>query len=289
MKFPKKITLARIAAHDFNRALRIWENRLPDIDILRCLVNERARALAIFIRSLGVAIIGTLWLSTAKGTLALKTGVFDLAIPVAYANLFVAATVFGALVQAINYMILNEFIRIASNKFFKFDAPWVLTVLQDGGSAWSIGAIAQFRFFRSSQAHNRFGSALALLLNLPMLAMFFFAYSINISVGIRVLTSVGILSSSGMAVLIGWLLIIYPLAHIALLRIPFGFEKNTQFIRWNFLTKIYRRIGLWPPRVNAWVEQAQAPATNKALTRREQIEAENEARTAELRRKYRSY
>jgi hypothetical protein len=139
MKFPRKITLARIASHDFNR--RVWKIRLPDTDILRSLVNERARALTLFVRNLGMAMLTTLWLSAAKSTLALKLTFVDLTIPAAYVNFVLAAMLFGTAVQAINYLILNDFVRVASNKLFKFDAPWVLTALQDGGSVWSIAAV----------------------------------------------------------------------------------------------------------------------------------------------------
>jgi hypothetical protein len=169
MKFPRKITLARIASHDFNRALRVWKIRLPDTDILRSLVNERARALTLFVRNLGIAMLTTLWLSTAKSTLALKLTFVDLTIPAAYVNFVLAVMLFGTAVQAINYMILNEFVRVASNKLFKFDAPWVLTALHDGGSVWSIAAVTQFRFFQSTAAHNRFGKSVMWLTNLLFL------------------------------------------------------------------------------------------------------------------------
>jgi hypothetical protein len=159
-------------------------------------------------------------------------------------NFVLAVMLFGTAVQAINYMILNEFVRVASNKLFKFDAPWVLTALHDGGSVWSIAAVTQFRFFQSTAAHNRFGKSVMWLTNLPFFAMFASAYWIVISVGIRVIHNDGILTSGGVFTLIAWLLIIYPLAYIALLRIPFAFNKNTQFIRWVFLTRMYRRIGL---------------------------------------------
>ncbi len=78
MKLPKKITLARIASHDFNRALRVWKKRIPDTDIFRLLVHERTRALAVAIRSFGIGIIGALWLSTAKSSLTLKLMFLDL-------------------------------------------------------------------------------------------------------------------------------------------------------------------------------------------------------------------
>lgn len=97
MRFPRKITLARIATHDFNRALRVWRKRLPESDILRSLVNERARALTIAIRSFGIAVIGALWLSSVKSTMALKVMFADLTVPAAYVNFVVAAAVFSTL------------------------------------------------------------------------------------------------------------------------------------------------------------------------------------------------
>lgn len=73
MKFPRTITPARIATHDFNRALHIWKVRLTDTEIFRCLVHERSRALSVAIRSFGIALMGALWLSTAKTALKCKT------------------------------------------------------------------------------------------------------------------------------------------------------------------------------------------------------------------------
>jgi hypothetical protein len=289
MKSPKKITLARIASHDFNRALRIWRTRLSETDILRYLVHERSRALAIAIRSFGIALIGALWLSTAKSTLTLKLAFIDLTMPAAYVNFAVAAAVFGALVHATNYMLLNEFVRVASNKLFRFDSPWVLTVLQDGGSAWSIGAVAQFRFFQSSNAHSRFGKAAVLLANVPFLAMLVAIYWIIGSVGARVLSQDGLLATTSIFTVIAWLIVLYPLGYIALIRFPFSFTKNTKFIRWNFLTRMYRRAGFWPPRVGEWLPKNKAAKVvpiEIENQRRATIEAENEARTAELRRKY---
>ena len=291
MRFPRKITLARIATHDFNRALRVWRKRLPESDILRSLVNERARALTIAIRSFGIAVIGALWLSSVKSTMALKVMFADLTVPAAYVNFVVAAAVFSALIHATSYALLNDFVRVASNKLFKFDAPWVLTVLQEGGSAWSIGAVAQFRFFQSSKVHGRLGEVAVLLVNVTFLAMLVAVYWIVFKVGVRVVRSDGLLSASGLFTIIAWMLMAYPPAYIALLRTPLSFTKNTKFIRWNFLTPIYRRAGFWPPQTLEWLNQNPPPKTAQvqvetSTNARARIEAQNQARTAELRRKY---
>jgi hypothetical protein len=280
MKYPRKITLWRIASHDFNRSLRIWKTRLSDTEILRSLINERARAQAISLRSFGLSLIGALWLSTAHATLALKLPLIDLTIPLAYVNFAVAIFVFGTAVNATNYLMLNEFVRIASNKLFGFNAPWVLTVLHDGGNTWSIPLVRQYRFFQSSKAHNRLGMAVLWLTNLPFLAVLIAVYWIEIQVGIYVLSHDGILSAGGAFTVIAWLLIMYPVAFITVMQIPFEFTKNVLFIRWIFLRNIYRRSG------GVWVPRTFASADENVARKRAEIESQNEARTAELRRKH---
>lgn len=183
-----------------------------------------------------------------------------------------------ALIHVASYFLMNEFVRVASNKLFQFHAPWALTVLQDGGSVWSIGAITQFRFFKSGKTHKHLGRLAILLVNLPFLAMLVVVCWIVGTVGIRVLRNDGLLSATGVFTLIAFLLVIYPLFYLFLLRTPFRFTKNTTFIRWNFLTKMYRRSGRWHPRSSIWI----------AENRRAAIESENKSRTEYLRKKYQS-
>lgn len=249
----KRFTLGRIALHEFNRALRIWKTLLPPLEIFKLVVEQRAKALAIVIRCFAMAGIGALWLVANKTELAIKIAFLDVSIPTSYANFFVAALLFGTLINAVNFVFINEFVRIACNKLFNFDSPWVLNVPLDGGNAWFIGGVRQFRFMSSSKAHGLFGMASVWLINLPFLAILAIIYWIVFSVGFRVLRSEGFASVGSLLTILGWLLAIYPLLLVATISIPFEFEKNTRFIRWVFLRRIYRRAGLWPPRTEFWV------------------------------------
>ena len=99
---------------------------------------------------------------------------------------------------------------------------------------------------------------MALLTNLPLLMILIVGYWTVSSVGVQVLRRDGLLSTAGAFTIVGWLLMLYPVALAILLRVPFKFTKNTSFIRWNFLSRMYRRDGKWPPRVDNWLAESKA-------------------------------
>jgi hypothetical protein len=253
----KKLTPSAVAAHDFNRALRVWRKVLPPADILKLLVRERAGALQAGLRSFGLAVVGTLWLAANRSELSLKVSLVDFVVPVAYVIFAVSVLYFVTCLQFISYFMLNNFVQIASNKLFKFDSGWALTTLQDGGSAWSAAWVRQFRFLSSSGAHRRWGSAVVWLVNLPAVMVLVTGYWIVAIVGVAVLRSEGVFSIAGAFTIIGWLFMAFPVLLVILLCTRFTFTKNVGFIRWNFLAPMYRRQGGRPPRVNHWIPQPQ--------------------------------
>ncbi len=250
---PKKLTLARLAGHDFNRSLRVWKKYLKPEEILTRLCQERSRALAMSLRNGGIAAVGTLWLLANKSELSLKLALIELNVPASYVNFAVAFLLFGTVVHLLNYFVLNHFVMIASNKLFGFDCPWALTTILDGGSVWINGSILQFRFLSSGAAHKRLGRASAALANIPLVAILLVAFWAVIAVGINVVKNRGLFSLDAMFTLIAWVTLIYSISQIVLMFIPFTFAKNVQFVRWNFLWRLYRRQGLMPPRAGVWL------------------------------------
>ena len=171
----KKLTLARIAVHDFNRALRVWQTQLDPIDIFEQLVGQRSKAMIHFMRSLPLAIAGVLWLAANKPELALKVSLIDISVPAAYVNFGVALLFFTALQNLINWALLNEFVRIASARLFKFEGG-TLSVFLDGGSAGSLALAKQYRFLSSGRWHSALGPMMLSLLCLPFLAILVAGY-----------------------------------------------------------------------------------------------------------------
>ena len=254
----KSVSLWRIAAHDFNRSLRVWLRFMTAPEILKLLVQERSRSSAMMVRNLFFALAFGFWLQTDKAALDLKISLFELSIPTAFVNFALSATIFATTINFINYMVLNEFVRVVSNKAFKFDVPWALTAILEGSSAWSIGATQQFRFFRSSNSHVVFGNGSVFLLLLPYACALVALVWINFVVGLRVLAAGGFFSFAGLFTLIGWMIASYPIALIIISAFPFKFEKNKAFIRWLFLLRMHRRAGSWPTMIDRWVADANA-------------------------------
>jgi hypothetical protein len=256
----KKINLMQIASHDFNRALRVLKHHFTESDILLRLSGERSKVLATALRAGAIALIGSLWLLANKTELLLKVSFIELSIPNYYVNFFVASSLTGFVLQLLNYFFLNRFVWIVSSKLFKFDSPWALTVMLDGGNVWSNSIVQQFRFLKLDSSHPRFGKLSVFLINVPMLTgLFVIVWAISIT-GWHVLDHDGVLSTGGILTLLSWLGVLASFLILLLTQVRFGFKKNATFIRWNFLFPLYRRLGGMPPRVSHWLEEGKAVA-----------------------------
>lgn len=252
---PRKVTLVRLAGHDFRRALRIWQRSRDPLDILEKLVAERVQTLASFIKALGLAIVLAFWLNTNKGSLNIQLQLIDLSIPSAYVNFALCLCLFSSLISLLNYFVMNEFIRIASNDLFRFDSAWSFTTLFDGSSAWSATVVLQFRFLKSRSAHRFVSFASLLTMVLPFFAIVSFCYIVFIRSGVATISDTGLISIPSFLTFVGWGLALYPLLFAVIIRFPFSFDKNVDFIRWNFLFRIHRRTGEFPPRLPEWLDK----------------------------------
>jgi hypothetical protein len=200
----KKFTLMRIASHDFNRALRVWRTYLSAAEIFERLIGQRAHMLQVGMRSLGLTVVGTLWLAANKSELVLKVSLIDVAVPVAYVIFAVAFLTFAALINLINWAVLNEFTRIASNRLFRFDNSSALEVLQNGASAGPLAWNPQYRFLTSGKAHERLGIWIMRLMMLPFFAVLMVVYWTIFARGIDLFLREGF-SIGVVFMVIGWI------------------------------------------------------------------------------------
>jgi hypothetical protein len=249
----RKISLARMALHDFNRAIRAWRGHLSAKEIIFLLSEQRRRALMISMKALLVATIGTLWLLANKTEMSLKVALVDLSIPVAYVDFAVSVCLMTSIIHSLSYFLLNDFVRIAAKHLLKFDSPWALTAVVDGESVWSNAITPQWRFFNSGESQKRLAKLTLFFVNLPLLAITTICWVTAIRVGLHVLSTEGVFSVGGMLIIVSWLTLLCSLSMIVVLRTPFTFSKNKRYIQWLFLYKIYKRLGLMPPRVNDWI------------------------------------
>ncbi|WP_147178132.1 MULTISPECIES: hypothetical protein [Alphaproteobacteria] len=251
----RRITLVRLAAHDFRRALRVWQLSRASLDIMEKLVGERAQTLASSIKALGLSIVLAFWLNTNRGSLDIQLQLIDLSIPSVYVNFALSLCLFVSLIALLNYFVLNEFIRVASNQLFKFDSVWSITTLFEGSGAWSATVVPQFRFLKSRIAHHFVSLVSLLTMVLPFFAIVGFCYYVSIKTGVAAIRDVGIVSIPSFISFVGWGLALYPILFSVIILFPFSFDKNIDFIRWSFIFRIHRRTGEFPPRLPAWLDK----------------------------------
>lgn len=205
-------------------------------------------------RAFALAIVISLWLSSGKKTLSVNVFLIDINIESAHLSIFLALLIMSSFINFKNYFTMNDFIRIASNRLFKHDASWAITILEDGSNAWSIDLVRQYRFMSSGLAHSIFGISSFFFIVIPFLGLYFFTYYILIDVGSGVVRAEGWRSMNSLLTYAGWSFAAYPILHTILMLLPFSFTKNVDYIRWNFLYPIHKRYNSFPIELDKWLK-----------------------------------
>jgi hypothetical protein len=248
----KKITLQRIAIHEFQRALRVWRRLYQPTEIIRSLFREKLRAQNGAIRLFLLALVGSLWLAANKPELPLKISLIDISMPASYVSFVISFLCFLTAAHVISYFFLVEFARIACNRLFRFDNSSAFELIEDASGSWSMPVSIQYRYFTSPKAHETLQQIVAWLLGLPFLLVAIFIYATSIRFGIVAIARDGFLSVAFLLTFVGWLLMIFPFAYLYFLRREYSFSKNAGFIRWLVLYPIYKRGGSIPAHVRGW-------------------------------------
>lgn len=250
----KRITLWRLTVHEFRRALRVLAPEIPRIELFQLLLEKRNKEMARFLRATAILLVGVLYLGnqSSAATVDLTLLTLSIRIPTSYVLFFLSFLFVSVSITIQNYFMLNEFMRIYVNQHMSFDNSTAFAVPYDGSSASVLGTQIQFRFFKSSWPHSVFSFTSAVLFLAPMALVVCFLCWALLSAVLQVLFNkqeapfASVLASASLP------LLMYPIVNVALQSIPFKFEKNTQFIRWNFLLKLHRRDGFLPIRIHRW-------------------------------------
>jgi len=249
-----RLTLLRLATHDFNRSLRVWLPRLGAEKIFGSLIEQRARSLRVFLQTFVLTLLGVTWLQAGKIQLALKFDQIELTVPTSYINFAIAMVFSNCLLTLLNYFVLNEFVRVASNRLFKFDNPVALSIPIGGENAWSLPLLRQYRFFSSNGTHLFLTRAVFYTLILPFFLLVSYIAWSYFSTNVKILIDKGVFTFSGILCVSGSLMVIFPVVYTLFLFLPLSFHKNAMFIRWLFLFRMYKKGDKLPDHVALWAK-----------------------------------
>jgi hypothetical protein len=251
-----KINLFRLASHEFWRTMRAWRSDFEPRDLIERLTIQRGKALNESIRGFLLTLALTLWISNKQTGSDVSIDIFSLSVtvPVIYVSFATTFMNLSAIVCFLSYMHLNEFLRLAAIRYYKFENSSAMAVLFDGVSAWSLVTVLQFRFFESNLMHKLIILATLLAIAVPVLAVVIYIYLVMIDVSMAGL-ALEYNSPFGFGLsVISLLLLAYPIVLVVALFMPYKFTKNDRYTRWNFLSaRLYRRLGVDHPQLKNWL------------------------------------
>lgn len=255
MKTPR-VSLARMSTHDFWRSMRAWKDTIEPKAFIQQLAEQRHKSLAGGTRGFLIAMAATLWVCNSRADSSVPLDLFSmkLEIPVVYVIFAISAQMFAVISSLISYFFINEFLRLAMVRYFKFDNAVAFAVPFEGTSIWSMPMMLQFRFLQSHRPHKFLISLSLFAIMLPgLLAIFFIDYIVIGSAWWTARTE--FLSILNIVLsLTSIFLTIFPIFYLALIFVPFKFSKNKRFIRWGFLSgKIHRTV--MHPQTARWLEE----------------------------------
>lgn len=255
----RKLTIWQLANHEFIRSLRVMRRHTPEIEIWQLLINERRKVMNNFLRAMLGILAALIWFESHNDKKFLEFSIWSmqLSIPIIYIAFVISLVLFGAIVSAFSYIYINEFVRLAANKMFRFDNSSALALFYEGDAAWSIGSLIQFRFLKSSRAHTAFGLITLVFILVPLGIVIFFIYVRTYGIILNSLVDPSGVAFDRVLSVVAALLLLHPPAWIILQWIPFSFSKNISFIRWNFLFRIYRMNGEQFLRTTSWLKDKQ--------------------------------
>jgi hypothetical protein len=264
MKAPT-IKLWRLANHEFVRALRAIRNHVEPRIYVERLISEREKAMHMALRGLAAAIIALLAFKPeppdAGITVALPVLNFTIApIYVVFVVSFITSL---SLLSLVNYFVLNEFVRLASERLISRNASSAAVfVYADGGSAWSLSIGPQFRFFSSAKPHTALMWVTMGLLMGPLVLLLVFVYVELIRGGI--VSAYGADGLFDIVILIASaFLLAFPLAQICFMYTSHTFKRNNMYIRWIFLRRLTRGQH---PQVERWLGPPKHKASGGATS-----------------------
>jgi hypothetical protein len=254
---PPKISLFKMATHDFWRSLRAWKGEIEPKQFIEMLTQQRHKALAKASRGFLIAGAASLWICNAKtnSTVALQLLSMNLQIPVVYVVFAIAFQMMTSMTAIISYFHINEFLRLAVNKYYAFENNAALVVPFDSSNTWSMPVLLQFRFLKSSNFHKTLIGFSLFGVLLPTFVVLVFIHGTIISNSLTVIATEYYSALNIVLAFTSIFLVAYPILYTILIVVPFKFTKNVTFTRWNFLSgKVHRRQMTNHPRLHGWLK-----------------------------------
>lgn len=247
----------KLTTHEFHTTIRsvVSIGHMSKIEILKNLYEKRQEVKESLSKSFGLVIIIYFAFSSGQDAISISNPYLSISIPRVIALFSLSLFWFNGFASLISYTILTNHINsVLTDLYPNANWPTLSSILDTGEGAWIEPALSKHRFFKSGLL-NRIISALSMMV---ILVPFLLIGSIIIiesgSYLLQLILSDTETLKSRLLGLVTIILISFPVIYIFLISIPLPLSKNRSFVRWNFLTQIWRREFNSHPTSRKWLE-----------------------------------
>lgn len=246
-----------LAVHDFRTMLRVII-KIEGFDLASILerLHQRKSALSKSIAGLfGFAIVLYFATPTSQTAFSLNTPYIEIEIPRVIAVLLTSVCWCFGIISLLNYSIIDLYILAVKERLYKRASWSMLDRLYDGDSAWIDPALMQWRFFKSGKLQSALMSFAMLVILLPIILIGLLILVISMRFLISEMLNESLTGKDMAAALLAITLFLFPIIYSTLIFLPLPVNKNREYVRWNFLTPLWRPTHRVHPTSGKWLEQ----------------------------------
>lgn len=250
------ISTKMLAAHDFHKLLRVLKRMgFDSIDILERLHQRKAALVKSMSGLLGFAVILYFATPSSETAFSLDTPYIEIEVPRVMVILLTSVCWCSGILAYVSYSMYDRYIIVVKASLYK-NASWpLLDRLYDGDSAWIDPTLVGWNFFKSSKLQAMLMSLSIMVVFLPILLIGWLILSVSMKFLVSGLLDGSLIGNNMAAAVSAIILLLFPLIYSALLLLPFPVIKNRSYVRWNFLTSIWKPIHGIHPASGKWLDQ----------------------------------
>ena len=249
------VSTKNLAAHEFHKLLRVIR-KLDGFDVVEILdrLHQRKAALSKSMGTLlGTAVLLYFATPTSDTAFSINTPYLKIEIPRVMAVLLTSFCWCFGILSYISYSMYDRYILVVKSSLYR-RASWpLLDRLYDADGAWIDPINVQWNFFKTGKMQTVLIAVSLMAVLIPIILIGYLILTVSTAFLFAGLFNGSLTGNDKAAAMSAILLFVFPLLYAALLLIPFPVKKNRAYVRWNFLSSIWRPLHRIHPTSGIWL------------------------------------
>lgn len=230
---------------------------MTDEEIFVSIISRKKEKLTAFTKAFGLMALVLMLLSNVESDLyvSISTSFVTLKIPKLYFVFSFCFVIMACFMEGVSYMIMNDYQATISTRILRQSNSAIRAVVYDAGSPWAFPLTLSYGFFQYKPYMRIVTTLSVIVICLPFAIVFILAYFYAMNFSLSYMQGYSFIPYGDAIAFVSVLLLIFPIAVLIFTFTPFEISKNLPFIRWLFLSRIYKSDGRWPQATYRWLKK----------------------------------